>query len=786
MFDREALAKRDVLGSRHIPYFRHIDGETTALAGGELLSIIELEGLPFEAVDMDDINAHDRGLNALWLNLADDAVMLWSLTIRRRVSEYPQGAFTSPFAQRLDDRYRERLNRTELYRNRLFLAVLRASDSGPGSNWLASLMGRMAGGGSVASAAGEVLLIKHKETVQGVASGLSRVGARVLGLVEHDGVMCSEIAAVLHWLVGGRMEYVPLTTGPVWSAVYQDRLVFGGDTVEIRHPERTRYAGVYGLKEYPSACSPTMMDELLTVPFEMTAVQSWRFVGKSTAREILKRRSNQLASANDGARKQVPLLAHALGELQDNKFTFGEHQASVTIFADSGKQLGDHMAAARNALMHGGAVVTREDMGLEAAWWAQLPGNAKYRCRRGYITSRNFSSLSAFHGYPKGRRDGNHWGPAVALLRTSSGAPFYFSWHVGELGNTFICGPSGSGKTVVLNFLLAQSLKHAPRIVVMDKDRGCELFVRAVGGTYFSLNVGTATGCAPLKALEINEKSLGWFCRWVESLAGGTLSPQERASVPIALKALAQVPRGERSLSGLLMYLDTTDAGGLAARLGRWVRGEPNGWVFDGDVDNISLDAQVLGFDMTEVLDIPEIRGPLMDYLFHRVEALLDGQRVLIAIDEFWKALEDEGFRAFVQDHLKTIRKKNGAIIFATQSPRDALRSPISHTIIEQCATQIYMPNGRADPVDYRQGMKLGPREFSLVSSVLTSDSRRFLIKQDQASVVVELNLSGFTEELDILSGRAASVLLLDELRAEVGDDPAHWLHLLHQQMRAA
>ena len=280
MFDRAAMAKRDVLGSRHIPYIRHIDAETVALAGGELLSIIEVEGLSFEAVDMDEINSHDRELNGLWLNLADDNVMLWSLTIRRRVSEYPHGTFASSFAQALDDRYRERLNRAELYRNRLFLAVLRAPTQQTGAGWLPAflpaVLGGRVGGGDTASIADEELLVRHKETVLGVASGLTRVGARVLGLVEHDGLMCSEISAVLHWLAGGRMDHVPLTTGPIWSAIYQDRLVFGGDTVEIRYPSGTRYAGIYGLKEYPSTCSPTMMDELLTVPFEMTAVQSWQ------------------------------------------------------------------------------------------------------------------------------------------------------------------------------------------------------------------------------------------------------------------------------------------------------------------------------------------------------------------------------------------------------------------------------------------------------------------------------------------------------------------------------
>ncbi len=743
-----AAAKREVLGLEHIPYVRHVDAHTIALAHGELLSMIEVGGLPHECAGMSDINAHHRMLNSLWLNLADERVGLWSVLIRRRVQEYAHAAFGNAFAAGLDARHGARMNATALYRNRLFLAVVRLAPADPVS-WTAS---RLRGAGLAVISDDD--LTQHKDKVLGLTAGLANIGPRTLGLVERDGLVWSEITTVLHWMMGGRQPAVPLTMGPIWSAAYQDRLVFGRETLEIRHPERTEYAGIFGIKEYPSTTRPTMTDELLTAPMDLMAVHSFCFKAKAAARELMRRRINQITSSRDNARKQVPLVAHAIEELADNKFCMGEHQGSVTIFADSPKALADRMAQARAFLMHGGTIAVREDMNLEAAFWAQLPGNLRYRARRGFITSRNFAALAPFHGFPSGHADGNVWGPAVAMLRTSSGAPFHFSWHVADLGNTFICGPSGSGKTVVLNFLLAQSLKLGPRIVVFDKDRGCELFVRAAGGTYLTLKAGVPTGCAPLKALPITPQTTVWFTRWIEALAGGVLTAVERASIPIALAALAETPVALRSIAGLRTYLDNASVEGLSARLARWQRGGPLGWVFDAEHDRLSLDGRFFGFDMTEVLDLPEVRAPLMDYLFHRIGKLIDGERLIIAIDEFWKALDDAGFQAFIQDRLKTLRKQNGLIVFATQSPRDALRSPIAHTIIEQCPTQIFMPNSKATPEDYRDGMKLSEREYQLVAEVLSASSRRFLIKQNHAEVVAELNLAGFEDELTILSGR--------------------------------
>jgi len=316
----DTLAKREVLGATHIPYMRHVDAHTVALTNGELLSMIEIGGLPHECAGMSDINAHHRMLNGLWLNLADEREALWSVLIRRSVQDYQQAEFGNAFAERLDARYGARMNGMALYRNRLFLAVLRLAPADPVSRTAGKLRK------SAHPQISDDDLEQHKDRLLGVTAGLAGAGTRSLGLVERDGLVWSEIATVLHWMLGGRQPAVPLTLGPLWSAAYQDRIVFGHETLEIRHPERTEYAGILGLKEYPSTTRPTMTDELLTAPMELMAVHSFCFKAKAAARELMRRRINQLTSSRDNARKQVPLVAHAIEELADNKFCMGENQ----------------------------------------------------------------------------------------------------------------------------------------------------------------------------------------------------------------------------------------------------------------------------------------------------------------------------------------------------------------------------------------------------------------------------------------------------------------------------
>ena len=134
---------------------------------------------------------------------------------------------------------------------------------------------------------------------------------------------------------------------------------------------------------------------------------------------------------------------------------------------------------------------------------------------------------------------------------------------------------------------------------------------------------------------------------------------------------------------------------------------------------------------------------------------------------------------------LKTYRKRNAMMMFGTQSPADALRSDIAETIIEQCPTKILLPNPNAQARDYIDGLNLTEAEFRLIKVDLSPESRRFLIKQGHDSVVVELDLNGLDDELAVLSGRQGTVALLDELRAELGDDPDIWLPEFKRRWRS-
>jgi type IV secretion system protein VirB4 len=336
---------------------------------------------------------------------------------------------------------------------------------------------------------------------------------------------------------------------------------------------------------------------------------------------------------------------------------------------------------------------------------------------------------------------------------------------------------------VLLGFLVTMLLKHQPTQVLFDKDRGLEILVRALGGEYLGFRRGSPTGCNPLQ-LPVTPGNRAFLRRWLLTLVERPtrgLSVREEADLDQALGGVLTLAPQARCLSRVLEFLDPTELDGPHARLARWCAAADGDYatVFDCQEDRIApllAGATVLGFDMTEVLEDRAIRGPLILYLFHLLETLLDGRRLVAWLDEFARLIGDEGFQGLATDGTKTWRKRNGVMAFATQSPHDVLASPLARTLIEQTPTKVFFPNADAHRADYVDGFGLSDREFELIRTELTPGSRRFLIKQGRESVVVELDLKGFEPELKVISGRSRTVAELERLIASVGAEPAIWL----------
>jgi len=790
---RSAALKRERPAAARIPYTAHVTPHLLRTEAGHYVQVFRLSGASFESADDEVLNNWHERLNVLWRNIASSNVALWVHIIRRRERSVPGAEQGADFAARLAAKYRERLAGETLMVNDLYLSVVYRPVAGAAPGLLARLLPGKSKGPLVSTLDAQDVCDKLAQTLR---SSLERYEPESLGTYRMGARLYSSSLEFLGVLINAEWQPVALPAAALNGVLATSRPIFGTETLEYRQPTRTRFGAMLGIKEYASPSIVGMFDRLLSAPFEFVLTQSFTFLSKRTSQGLLQRQYNQMTNAGDFAVSQAEELKDALDALTANDFVMGDHHFTLQVLSSVGAaltSLNDDVALARSMLGDTGITTAREDLALEAAFWAQLPGCFGLRPRKAPITSRNFCAKACFHNFPTGRASGNHWGDALALLITSSRSPYYFSLHASDpkdpdggsrkdTGHTFICGPTGSGKSVFIGFMLSMLTRQGATQVVFDKDRGLEILVRALGGTYLPIKSGVATGFNPLQ-LPPTPSNVEFLKVWLRSLVSGSepLSIVEENDLDHALMGVLALDPPARRLSRLIEFTDATRAEGIQVRLARWCESThgPYAWVFDNPSDSFVeklSGAALFGIDVTEFLEIAFIRSPITLYLFHVLRTLLDGRKFVCWMDEFWRLLADPAFESFAKDGPKTWRKLNAVMCLATQSASDVLDSPISRTIIEQTPTKIFFPNPDANEAEYMEGFGLSEREFRLIKERLEPGSRMFLVKQGHISIVCELNLKGFDAELKVISGRAGAVEELHRIMSEVGEDPVRWL----------
>jgi type IV secretion system protein VirB4 len=778
---RDRAARSETPVGKHLPYLAQIDDHTILTRDGHLLQIIELQGLPFETIASAELDARLLVRDAMFQGLASSRFALIHHVVRREVNARLEGDFGDPFSEELDTVWSERLAVRRLYVNDLYLALMIRPLRGR-AGWAQRLLGLTAGAPVKDQDKHQSDLRTLAQAREPLMAALESYRPRLLTAYDAPNGLASELLEFLANLFNGHSTPMLLPLGDLGHAVARRTIAFGADAIELGPVDgrSAEFAAILSAKDYPASTRAGMLDDIYRLPFPLVVTQSFAFVDRGVAQQRMDLAIRRMRSADDAALSLRAELSAAKDNLAAGRAGFGEHHLSILVRAESLEALDEAAGEVQAALSESGFSVVREELGLEAAFWAQFPGNFSYIARRALISTANFAGFVSAHNFSVGQAEGNHWGDAVTLFETTAAGPYFFNFHRGDLGNFTIIGPSGSGKTVVLSFLLAQARRFDPRIVFFDKDRGAEIFLRAIGGTYEALRPGEPTCMNPL-ALPNTPVNCRFLAEWLARLATGEGQPltvEETGWIAEAINTAMAGPhelRRLRHVVALFRGRGRASATDLAARLAPWHSDGEFAWLFDNATDSLDLDVATLGFDMTAILDQPALRAPAMLYLFHRVEERLDGRPAIIVVDEGWKALDDDVFVARIRDWEKTIRKRGGIVGFATQSASDALESRIASAIIEQAGTQIFMANSSAQASDYIGGFGLTEDEFEIVRS-MPETARAFLIKHGTDSVVVRLNLASEPDLLTILSGRERTVRMLDQLRAELGDAPQAWL----------
>ena len=783
---KHKLTKREVSMAHFIPYKCHWNSSTIITHDEKLIKIIKVKGFSFETADDIDIDIKKRTRNNLLKSMSSGNFSLYFHTIRRKEKGFPDGSMPEGFSKNLNDAWQQKHTDSECYINEHYFTLIRGLNKG-GISGIQNMITKIQHQADKSSWENFMndAYEELEEATERVLTGFSNYGAELLEIQESENGFFSEPLEFLARIVNcGNSQPLLIPLGDIAHYLPLNRLYFGSKTIEVHTLNGVKYAGIVSVKEYRPSTHSGILDGFMQMPFELIVSQSFSFVDRAIAISSMQLQQRRLTQSEDVATSQIGAIDEALDSAMSGEFAFGLHHLTILCIQDTLKKIETSLSLASVQLSNSGISGVREKINLEPAYWAQLPGNNDYMARRSTVNTLNIASFASFHNYPTGKRDGNHWGNALTVLNTSSGTPYFFNFHVRDVGHTMIVGPTGAGKTVLLNFLCAQAQKFQPKLFFFDKDRGAEIFVRSIGGIYIIPSASKVSGFNPFQLADTleNRSFLVEFLKALVSTDSKSIPAHEIDRINEAVAGNFKIPKEKRRLRNLAPFMGLMGPGTIAGKLAKWHSNGSHAKLFDNELDLIDLDAsRTFGIEMAHILQDKEAIGPVLLYLFHRIQNSIRGEPTMIVLDEAWALIDNPVFAPKIKDWLKVLRKLNAMVVFATQSVEDATKSDISDTLVQQTSTQIFLPNLKATSV-YRSVFRLSEREFNLVRTTDPS-SRYFLVKQDNDGVLAKIDLSGMQEFINVLSGRIETVALLDEIMNEVGEDPKNWLPIFNEKL---
>ena len=753
---------------------RHVAENIVHFEDGRFGFVIRLDGIPFEGVNDNHLIASFSTLKNLFATVGKqfgNKLGIWTTVQRKKIDLKRKYSFKNTFCQKFAEHYTEQFNQANYYENLFYIAVcLKYDDFDDGLEDVHDLL--------------EIM-----------AKSLTSYDPHILGTYRNEFDVCfSEIYQFIGTLVnGGIREDIPLSSSAAYTVIAAADLHFGTDVLEIRNAAERKFAVCYDLKEFGLSKVKVLVNTL-SLPCEFTLTQSFVYTDNPDMQTEINRQMGALKGAKDLATDQHDELKVGKGELSAGRMMFGDYSGSLVVYGDSAKQARQNGSTVfTEFLTSGGFRFVPAGLSMPSTFFSQVVG---YNLRSRIIpkTTTNLATVFGMHNYSQGKSWGNPIGDGspVMPLKTLSNTLFNLSLHYSQLdqdnlgeqvaGHTLILGATGTGKTTVEAAILAFMERFNPYMFVLDLDRGMEIFIRALNGTYFAIDEGKPSGLNPFQ-LPDTEANRMFLYRLVKTCAAGANAEEEK-QIKMAVDTLYEIDFGSRNFSVLLENLPySIEENALRTRLSKWCRSEGGqyAWCLDNDTNDFNPDDFYrIGLDVTYIIQRDyEPTAPVLAYLFYLKDLMskrvaAQGGILASVIAEFWYAGQFAITQELMMKALKTGRKLGEFMILDSQSPEDAINCPIFPAIVQQTPTKIFLPNPEAQYDEYMR-CGLSDKEYeSLMEKEKTS--RTMLIKQSKQSVFTVLDLYGFTDELAILSGTAENVELLHRVMQDVSsEDPDVW-----------
>lgn len=759
-----------------IPYACHYDPHTLMTKNGELVQVIKLTGFANEKVGVHRVDIRQAIRQALHKNVTDNRFVIRFHTIRKRKDLRLESGFDDVVSHEINDAWNEVHHWQDQFTNEVYISIVHESQLTNIKSWSAFFR-------SLSSKREfkfrqdyfEESFQRLNKAAEGIANDLSTFGVSRLGVIKYHGEYYSELVSFVGKIIFLADVLMPMPTMDISEYMATHKIAFGFNAIEVASQSGKRHFGaMFSIKNY-NELPTSALDKILQLPSELIISQSGVFMSPELAKKGYEQRSKIFEISGETELDNILELTETAGK--NGPTDFVRQYISVLIIGNTLQHLETEVMELIKVFSTIGVVVARRDVFLQQGFWSQLPGNFGYISHTSPLPTSQIGGFASLYNFPAGNEKDNHWGEAVTLFRTAAGTPYFFNFHVGDVGHTSIIGPMGMGKTVLMNFLVAQSMKFKPRVLYLDIAKRSEVFIPSMGGNYHTLSTkGQIFELNPFALINTNENRdfLIAFIGNMLTLGYSNIDPEKKAVIQGLVADIFQLPEEKRYLSYIHRELALKYP--ILDELHDWFGEGKYASLFDHQNDRFLADLPILAFCIDDLLSSPDTLLPFMTYFVFRINTLVrDNQRTIIVISDAWKLLDNALLGPIVERWMDYLKTHNAMLIIASESPEEVTKSKITAGIVNKLATEIFLPNPVAKDV-YKTIFGLKDHEFSQLLE-LSIPKRQVMLKQNDDAVVIELNMKQLPQ-ISLLSGNHSKTEIMHQCIAETSENPADWVAL--------
>ncbi len=729
--------------------------------------------LAFRGPDL--ASSTDAGLVAVRAQLNNALRRLgsrWCLHIealRAPSQSYPDSRFPDPVSELIDDERRHAFQAHERhFESRFFLTftyLLPEEALGTAEGLL--LENAPTGRGAAGMYRSE--LASFESAIVQIADILAAIMPEVRALDD------DETLTYLHGCISTKNHFVRAPETPAYLDAFLTDDDFQGGLMPRLGSCHLR---TLSIRAYPTISCPGLLDRLNELGVSYRWVCRYIPLDKEDARKAVAtvrkrwfaKRKGVLALLKEAITREPSVLEDpdataksadaeaALAILGGDFASIGYFTPTVTLLDPDARRLTERVREVEGAINRAGFVCKVEDVNAVEAWLGSLPGQAYADLRRPLVSSLNVCDMMPMSAVWPGPTRNEHLTsecakrgqegaqPPLMFARTGATTPFRFDLHQGDVGHTMIVGPTGSGKSVLLNTIAVQWLRYPEaQVFFFDKGASSRAATLLTGGDFYQLATDASElAFQPLAQIDAADDR-AWAQEWVQDIVaaeGVLVTPQVKEEIWSGLNNLAAAPREQRTLT---LLAATIQDQAVKAALAPYTLAGPHGHLLDAS-QNTLQSARWQTFEMAELMGSRAALAPVLTYIFRTLERRFDGRPTLLILDEAWLFLDQGAFAAKIREWLKTLRKCNVAVVFATQSLADVARSTISAALIESCPTRIFLPNPDAPTpqiAEFYESFGLNTQQIQIIAKA--TPKREYYYQSTAGNRLFELGLGPVT-----------------------------------------